>query len=145
MSEYVPAEVKKMKMSHPVASYLVNEDLCTDYIYSAEEREIERITSDLRVKLNSGSYINAANNPFNSVFIKDGDPRTEVQGVERSTITGSEPVYENSQTVVDCTPIEYFEIKTYVEDSKTWKVPEAKLANTDHIARAVIIFISNLV
>jgi len=134
--------------SFPVASFSVNLnlDICTDYISSAEEViEIESIKADYSVKLNSGFYDNDASNPANSVFIKDGDLKTEMQGVDRSNITGSELVFENSQTFIECTQNECFEKSTYVNKSDTWKVPEAKFAYTDHIARAVIKFISNLV
>ena len=152
MFEYVPAAnrlVVKRRRTHPslpVASSSVDLDLdlFTDSLSSVEEvLEIERIKADYSEKLKSDFYGNDANNPANSVFIKDGDPIT-LQGVDRSTITGSEMAFENSQTFIECTQDECFEKTTYVDKSKTHFVPEAKGANTDHIERAVIKFISNL-
>ena len=153
MIAYVPAVnrlVVKRRRTHPslpVASSIVNlNDLCTDSLSSVEEAlEIESIKAEYSEKLRNGFYDNDANHPANSVFIKDGDLKTDVQGVDRSTITGSELVFENSQTFIECTQDECFEKTTYVDESETWKVPQAMHANTDHIARAVIKFISNLV
>ena len=126
--------------SLPVASSSVNLnlDLFTDSLSSVEEAlEIERIKAEYSEKLKSGFYKNDASNPDNSVFIKDGDLKTDQQGVDRSTITGSELVFENSQTLIECTQNECFEKIKYVDESETWEVPEARHANTDHIARAV--------
>ena len=151
MSAFVPVvnrwKRKRTHSSHPVASSSVNlnQDLFTDSTSSVEEAlEVDRIKADYSEKLQSCFYDNDASNPANSVFIKDGDLKTEVQGADRSTITGSELVYETSQTFIECTQDEFLVTHRLVNESETWEVPKARNANTDHIARAVIKFITKL-
>ena len=89
----------------------------------------------------SVSFVNDTNNPDNDTFVKDGDP-ISIIGVDRSYIDWPELVYDNSQTIMNCTQ----DLSEFVCDceSETWNVPYMTHNNLDFILRVVIVSLSHI-
>ena len=94
-------------------------------------------------KFDSVLFDNDTNNPHNNTFVKHGVPKS-IKGVDRSYIAGSELVYDNSQTIIYCTPDEIFPevICDCSDELGTWDVPYVRGNSPDQIKRAVIVSLS---
>ena len=109
-------------------------DLFKNSCFPAEEAHaIQLIKDEYCRKLSIRFYDNDASHPGNTLFIKHGDPKS-LKGVDRSTITGSLEVYENSQTFISCTPNDILpEDPCNDESEDTWNVPYWLATNFIHM------------